>query len=404
MLRGAYRVAKTSDSRDTFATGDSVLLLRVNRLDYVPSGLYSAELLCEKGHRVLALEYGYFQKHLEQEPGKIPRLRLGHPWARRLPQPIASVVLPLCTLVRLCLRFLRDGRPKLIISEGLHEQVLSFFLSILFRVPYVCHVHEVFEFAHARGWNKAYLACEGAVLRGAKLTVFPEKDRASVYRQRYGLDVPQYIAYNCPRKRSPALAVDWRGRLGLPSQARLLGYWGGQGRTNALEQGIRAVARLPNTYFLLWGWSSPADRTYFKNLASGVGAGHRILFLGELPADKWAAIAGLDASYCVYEPVELRFRHLATASNKLMESLAAGVPVLTSNERDFRDIVDFYGVGVCAQGFSVDAIHLALRELLDDEPGLSRRGENALRAHREGLNYEYQYQPVLRALGDLLEV
>jgi glycosyltransferase involved in cell wall biosynthesis len=385
-----------------FRVDGKVLLLRVNRLDYVPSGLYSAELLAEQGAPVLAVEYGFFQRSLEKEAGKVPRLRLGHPWARKLPSSMRSIVLHISAFCRLSWLFLRHGRPNYIVSEGLHEQAVTYLLHLVFRVPYACHVHEIYDPAHTRGWNRLFLALEGPALRASSLTVFPESERARIYQERYRLNVAQFVAFNCPRRQSLSHAVDWRGRLGLPSDSKLLGYWGGQGRSNALEQGIRAVARLPKVYFLLWGWSSPADREYFRNLASGVGAGHRILFLGELPADKWAAIGGLDLSYCIYEPMELRFRHLATASNKLMESLAVGVPAVTSNEPDFRGVVDFYDIGTCARDFTVEAISQSIRELLQDEEGRRRRSENAVRSHREKLNYEHQYQPVLRAFSRLL--
>ncbi len=377
-----------------------LVVLRLNRLDYVPSGLYSSELLAEQQLPVIAIEYGFFRSHLEKEDCKIPRLRLGHPWLRKLPRKLRGLAVHLVALVRIGMRILSEGRPRLILAEGLHEQTLAWILKCLFRIPYVVHVHEVYQSGELTGWNRMFFTLEGAALRGARFTVFPEATRASIYRQRYGLTEAQYIAFNCPRKNESICPTDWRTRLALEPDARLLGYFGGQGRSNALEQGIRAVARLSKVYFLLWGWSSHSDREYFKRVAVGVGAGDRVLFLGELPTDKWSAIAGLDVSYCMYEPRELRLRHLATASNKLMESLAAGVPVLTSNTSDFRNIVQTHDVGLCAPDFTVEGISSTLQELILDEEGLARRSENALRCHRNYFHYEYQYQPVLRALRD----
>ncbi len=388
--------------RHSFQVSGKVVFIRVNRLDYVPSGLYAAELLAEAGFPVLAIEYGFFHKGLDTEDAAIPRLRLGHPWARKLPAVFRSPVLHLSALYRLCRLFAEQGRPQLIVSQGLHEQALVWALSLVFGVPYICHVHEVFEFSHARGWNKFFLGLERFALRRSRLNIFPESERARIYQSRYQLQSPLYIASNCPRKRTPSARIDWRHRLGLPADARLVGYWGGQGKMNALEQGIRAIARMPKTYFLLWGWSSKEDRAYFQNLATGVGATHRVFFMGELPEDKWATIAGLDVGYCMYEPVELRFKHLATASNKLMESIAVGVPVITSNGADFRAIVEEKDVGECAAGFSVEAIASALKHLFADEMGRQRKSENALRLHREVFNYETQFEPILRATRNLL--
>lgn len=380
---------------------DCLLVLRLNRLDYVPSGLYSSQLLLERGHEVVAVEYGFFQRRFEFEHSTPNRLRLGHPWLRRLPGPLRSIALHSVAAFRLVRLFLKHGRPRLLLAEGLHEQTVAWVVSLFTRVPYAVHVHEVFETKDVHGWNRLFLALEGPALRNAAMTVFPEATRAEIYRSRYNLQNPQYIAFNCPRLRGEVVPTDWRARLGLPADARLLGYWGGQGRSNALDQAIRAVARDSRTYFLLWGWSSPEDREYFKKLAQGVGATHQVLFLGELPDNKWSALAGLDASLCLYEPRELRLKHLATASNKFMESLAVGVPVLTSDEPDFRTLVEFHDVGVCS-GFSVDALARALKDLFEDAPGLARRRANCRRSHREVFHYEYQFRPALRALESLL--
>ncbi len=377
---------------------NTTVFLRLNRLDYVPSGLYSAEILAENHFPTLAIEYGFFQTTLQFEPGKVSRLRLGHPWARKLPSFLRSPFLHLTAAARLFGLIIRRGRPALLVAEGLHEQAIAWGLSRLLRFPYAVHVHEVFDGPELRGWSKVPFWLEGPALRAAQFTIFPEIERSEIYRLRYRLAVPIHIAFNCPRKLVPTTATCWRTRLNLPSDSFLLGYWGGQGKTNALEQAIRAVARNPKIYFLLWGWSSAEDRRYFEKLAAGVGAGHRILFLGELPKAKWAALAGLDLSYCVYEPKELRLAHLATASNKVMESLSVGVPVLTSPETDFRSLVEQNDIGICSDSYTVDDISRAMRQMVESPEVRLRQSGNALRLHHNFFHYEYQFKKVLRKL------
>lgn len=376
-----------------------IVFLRLNRLDYVPSGLYGAEILSERGFETLAIEYGFFQKAIEEQTGKVPRLRLGHPWVRRLPSFLRVPILHGVAGLRVARLFLWKGSPKLLIAEGFHEQALAWVLSRFLRFRYAVHVHEIFNASELKGWNRFFLLLEGMALRGAAFTIFPEARRAQIYQDRYRLKNPSHIAFNCPRKKNtPATPTQWRARLGLPADSLLLGYWGGQGRTNGLEQAIRAVARIPRAYFLLWGWSSAQDREYFKKLATGVGAGHRILFLGDLPEMKWSAIAGLDLSYCVYEPKELRLQHLATASNKLMESVCVGVPVITSNENDFRLIVEEHDLGACAPAYTVESISRTLRALLEDRDLRTRQAASAIQSHQAVFHYEHQFQPVLRAV------
>jgi glycosyltransferase involved in cell wall biosynthesis len=380
-----------------------IVFLRLNRLDYVPSGLYAAEILTEGGYDTLAIEYGFFQKGQEEEKGKVARLRLGHPWLRKLPSFLRAPLLHSLAALRIFSLFLRRGRPKLLIAQGLHEQAIAWILSRILRFPYAVHVHEVFEKNELRGWNRFFFLIEGVVLRAAVFTIFPQAQRAHIYQLRYRLKNPSYLAFNCPRKKTTIpLPTNWRAKLGLPDGSFLLGYWGGQGRTNGLDQAIRAVARLPRVYFLLWGWSSAEDRAYFKHLATGVGAGHRVLFLGDLPEQKWSALAGIDLSYCLYEPKELRLQHLATASNKLMESLSVGVPVLTNNEPDFRSLIEEQGLGVCTPDYTVEGISRTLRGIMENPSALSQHSAQATRVHDEFFHYEKQFQPVFRAIERLV--
>jgi glycosyltransferase involved in cell wall biosynthesis len=302
------------------------------------------------------------------------------------------------TLFQLAGLFLRKGKPAWIVAHGLNEQAIAWTLTRIFRVPYLVHVHEVYRWRELKGWNRFLFLLEGAALRGAMHLVFPEKTRSEIYRRRYRLTNPISVVFNCPRLQGAWISADLHRDLQIPAGSFLLGYFGGIGQNNALEEAIRAVARVPGVYFILWGWGNAAFLEHLKQVAVGVGVDHRLRWPGELPENKWTALRALDASYCVYEPSLLRLRYGATASNKLMESFAAGVPALSGTGRDFRYWVEAHPFGVHVRDLRPETIAESLRLLSCDRARAKQMGKQAFQMHRETLHFEKQFEPVLQWL------
>ncbi len=386
--------------KEVFRSKNKIVLLRLNRLESISSALASAEILAEESLGVLALEFGFGNQAVETLDGKVPRVRFGFRWIRRMPYFLRRPVFLLATFARLTHFFFRHGRPKILIAEGLSEQTIALFLRFTGGVPYAAHVHDIFDEKDYSGWNQLLLRLEGVCLRQSEFTIFPESTRAGIYRERYSLKLAQYVVFNCPRKKTKHQTVNWRDRLSLPADSILMGYWGEAGPNAGIDQAIRAVARFPKLYFLLWGLSNREVREKYKQLASGVGAGHRVFFMGDFPEERLGALEGLDFSYCVYEPTSLRYKHFATASNRFMESLAAGVPVVTSSESDFRKLVEEHDLGACTPDFTVNGLVATLRDLIQDPERRRRQSANARRAHQSYFHYDAQFTPVLRDLSN----
>ncbi len=209
---------------------------------------------------------------------------------------------------------------------------------------------------------------------------------------------PYHVVFNCPRLRTRTPGFDVKRQLGIPDSAITLAYMGGIGKMNCLEEAILALAEVPQVYFLIWGWAEKSYVASLKLLASQWGVEKRVLFLGQINEAKWETLDSCDIGYCVYRPEKLRLVHAATASNKLMESLASGLPVITRGTADFKDIVEKYQAGLCLAELSTAAIVTTLRSLANNPMLRKRMGDNGVRAHREFLNYEYQFAPVVKAI------
>jgi glycosyltransferase involved in cell wall biosynthesis len=175
----------------------------------------------------------------------------------------------------------------------------------------------------------------------------------------------------------------------------LVGYFGGIGRENKLDDAIRAVARVPGTQLLIWGWG---EREYIKELlalAKGVGASNQIHFLGELTEPRWKWLEGLDLSLVLYAPNLLRLQYAATASNKLFESLRCAVPVVTFAEPDFLEFLKDHPIGWSVQPGSVEELAHLFRRLRADRPLLEKTRQLARQFHLKEFNYEAQFQKLI---------
>ena len=80
-----------------------------------------------------------------------------------------------------------------------------------------------------------------------------------------------------------------------------------------------------------------------------------------------------------------------------MESMAAGTPVITSSNPDFRKIVNELEIGVCATHISSTAIALCLRSLTSDPVSRNRMAHNGTRCHEDTYPFEAQFRAVLEA-------
>lgn len=392
-------------SHSPFTLRDKIVHLRFTRMGRIPPALSHAQIQAEHGLPVLALEYGYAKEEKLEVAGKVPRRRLESPWQDKFPSALRQFVVMVSVFWQVLKAARREGKPSVFVGHGLHEQILAAALGKLLKVPYVIHVHEPYERSDLSRGAQLIFPWEGMCLRNADFLIFPEATRIQIYKERYNLKNQIFLVYNCARLRKDIKKRDLRADYQIPANAKILGYLGGIGDLNTPKQAIEAVAMVPNVYFLLWGWGFPHYLEELRQLAKEKGVADRVKLVGEVDTEqKLEALAGCDISYCVYTWQHIRERYQATASNKLMESIACGVPLLTNSRPDFKAVVEKYDVGVCAASLDPNHLAAALRQLVNDDLTLKRQSLNGRKAHLNDLNFEHQFQPVLARYRELLGV
>lgn len=377
------------DARYRF--GGKLLYLRLNRLTHTPPAYQSAQILCEKKFPLLAFEYGLENTKENLEVGAIPIRRYGHRIFQMLPKKLRSTSLIWWTFFYLRWRFSIEGKPKFIVAHGLQEEWLALRLGI----PYAVHVHELYAPEDVTGLNHWIVSQEKTILEKAQFLIFAGKERADEYQRRHGFECPVEVVFNGPRLRQASPKKDLREKFGLPPDSLLALYIGGLGHRNALEETILAMETVPKRVALLIAGFGEADfEKRIQNLIQEKKLERRVHLLGKVK-DKWDWIDHVDIGICLYQPLELRLKFIAGASNKLFEFISAGVPVVVNSQPDFVKIVSHHELGVCATELTPNSIARALKRLVDDQSFRSGVASRAKQLHRDQFNFDKQFEPVL---------
>lgn len=294
----------------------------------------------------------------------------------------------------------------LFVGHDMHGLLPAWLLSRRHSRPLVYHCHDLAE--HVQGGGRFVKAFEWLLARTADLVIVPDAERGERVARALALRRAPLIVANAPLRASRASgeellqAVAARGR----SYTRILLRQGRIGPGHALEATVRSLPMWAGREWglVLVGMGAPEYAAALARLAGELGVGEQFAILPPVSYDEVLRLTpGADAGHALYEPVHINNRYITTASNKLLEYMAAGLPVLVSDRPGLRAFVEKYGCGLVADESSPESIATAVNALLGD-PKLARRfGVEGARAFAEELNYERQFAPVLEAVGALIK-
>lgn len=177
--------------------------------------------------------------------------------------------------------------------------------------------------------------------------------------------------------------------------AVVIGRIGSIYKDNGIEEMIDVFKRLKaaftNVKLLIAGKVFDEFRDELNRLIFPLG--DAIEVIGEFsPEDLIGLYGKLDISFQLSRRTDW-FKDITPT--KFFESLASGVPVITSDIGDLREIVKQYNCGVIVDETDPESIFLGLKRLVED-PGLRLKiAENGLRAVRDSFNWDLMGQRLL---------
>ena len=206
------------------------------------------------------------------------------------------------------------------------------------------------------------------------------------------------VVHSCSMRWTPPATPEDRIRRagGIPATAPIVLCHGGFRKGRGIEETAAAMA-LPGLETAHLVFLGPENDVVAEVLATFPDPA-RVHLLPPVPPDDVVAwVAGADVDVMVLQPVELN--HIVSTPNKLFESIAAGVPVVSSDFPARRAIVadDPDGpLGELCDPTDVGAIHAAIRRLLDLDPeARAALRERILHAAHERWNWETEAEKLV---------
>jgi glycosyltransferase involved in cell wall biosynthesis len=298
-----------------------------------------------------------------------------------------------------------DKQVAAFIGHDMHGLLPARLLSSHHRRPVIYHCHDFSEkdrrIPTGSGLVRSF---ERRFARGVDLVVVPDAERGAVIQEELRLPKSPLVVANSPlmiaAKRSDALqpALLKHGK----TFSRVLFRQGRIGPGHAIETTLRSILLWDNP---TWGFvlMGPGEQSYLRTLntsAKALGVDRQFAILPAVGYDEVPQFTcGADCGHGLYQPVTLNHRLYTTASNKIMEYMAAGLPILVSDSPSLRNLMNKYRCGLTANEESPESIAAAVNTLLGDMEKARQMGAAGRQGFEQRFCYERQFAPVL----DLIE-
>ena len=301
---------------------------------------------------------------------------------------------------------IRQMQPALVYSYDAH----AFVASIVGRTgsgstPLIFHLHELPE-TRSPSWSSLEGWVVRAALRGTKsaaAVICPEKYRARQWQTDAGDSREASIVPNCPDKSYFAAPKDWNDKITQRFNGREVVYVGYASADNGHLEGLRALPMTQRGIRMrVIGGYRPDFGVSFNALAREVGIADRVTLDGWLQQDELlsrASAAG--AGLSLHKPVSKGLEYLGSASNKLFEYAAMGLPVIVPDRASYRDFLGDAQWVTYADIEKPESTARAIDSIFADRERYVAMSHAARRAFEEKYNYERVFAPALARVFEL---
>jgi glycosyltransferase involved in cell wall biosynthesis len=299
----------------------------------------------------------------------------------------------------------RDSR--LFVGHDMHGFLPARLLASRFRRRLVYQCHEIADPARPLPLGSRIVQMfERRFARSSDLVIAPDRDRAQILSDALCLRQAPLVAANSPLTQPRSSGEALRGALTVQGKnfEKVVLRQGRIGVGHAIEPTLRSMPSWANKR---WGFAvmGSGDSEYLNHLgriARDLGVDQQFAILPPVGYDRVAEYTpGADVGHALYEPIDLTNTHTTTSSNKTMEYMAAGLPLLVLDTPPLRRLVETHQCGVTARATSPESIAEAVNTLLGDSGRAARMGQAGRRAFEDVFCYERQFAPALEMIYQL---
>jgi glycosyltransferase involved in cell wall biosynthesis len=370
--------------------------------DYYPPTVYAVRLLsCYFAVHILCRN---MDQPFQEWPPEVTIERFGE-YASARAKEGANAAAKLIEYAKFAARtrvLIKQMRPAAIYSYDPY----AFVATMLGRVgrrplPVIFHSHELPETQ-----NLSWGSLENWVVRAALIStksadavVFPEKNRARHWLTAAAdLRVPTIVP-NCPDQRYFPAPADWSDTIAARYRAREAVYVGYASADNGHLDALRALAMTDGIRMRVIGGFRPEFEASFNELARELRVNERLSVDGWLALDELRARASrASVGLSIYKPVTKSLEYVASASNKLFEYAAMGLPVIVPNRENYRDFLGDAEWVTYADVEQPESFARALTSIFDDRERYVAMSRAARGAFETEYNYERVFEPLLEKI------
>jgi glycosyltransferase involved in cell wall biosynthesis len=298
-------------------------------------------------------------------------------------------------------------RTHVFIGHDMHGFLVARLLGSRYQRPVVYHCHDFSDRRQALNLGGTLVRFfEQIFARTADIVIVPDYNRGQVMKKALRLRKEPIVVANAPIG-SPE---DKRNRLRAAlnehgvEMARIVFRQGRIGRGHAIEATLRSMPLWASLDwgFVVMGTGEPDYIKGLQDLAADLGVDKRFVVLPPVSYDDVLTYtSGADLGHALYEPIHINNEHISTASNKIMEYMASGIPLLVSDTPALRGLVEKYQCGLAADETSPTDVARAVNILLQQPDRARQMGEAGRSAFDRVFRYEAQFGRATRVIAQL---
>lgn len=292
---------------------------------------------------------------------------------------------------------------SLIYAHDMHALVPARVLATVHRRPLVFHSHDFADNPHSMPAGSRFVhSFQKRFARTVDLVIIPDADRAKVITRELRLNRDPLIVANAPLTRLPAEGTALLRSLAARGRNfdKVVFRQGRIGTGHAIEATLYSLPLWSNLNwgFVVMGIAEPSYLEKLNDLARSLGVERQFVVLPPVGYDQVAEFTpAANIGHALYEPVHVNNVHISTASNKIMEYMEAGLPLLVSDTPSLCKLVEKYRCGVVADEKSPESIAVSVNKLLADTELCNGMGGAARKAFEREFCYERQFAKVIDA-------
>jgi glycosyltransferase involved in cell wall biosynthesis len=305
---------------------------------------------------------------------------------------------------------LREASPKavLFIGHDMHGLLPARLLSMRYGRPTVYHCHDFADKKRALPLGSRLVRkFEQHFARSAELVIVPDADRAKVIARELRLKKEPLVVANAPLSRPAVVSGALREAITKNNRhfAKIVLRQGRIGVGHSIEATLHSIPLWLNQDwgFVVMGTGEASYVSKLNQIARDLGVENQFLVLPPVGYDQVHEFT-LDANigHALYDPIHINNEFIATASNKIMEYMEAGIPLLVSDTPPLTKLLGRHGCGLSADEKSPMSIAAAVNALLSDQKRAHQMGGAARQAFEQEFCYERQFAPVIDSIRSLM--